>query len=102
MHKTVLLDFDIRPHCCKLSFDVSNAHNEFCRHEAVRAVRTLVPKLLPWVKIGLCTDTSHVHVARDGHAYNFRSSGVATRVMHSPITFSPWCINELRMLCEIH
>ena len=66
MHKTVLLDVDIRPHCCKLSFDVSNAHNEFCRHEAVRAVRTLVPKLLPWVKIGLCTDTSHVHVARDG------------------------------------
>ena len=66
MHKTVLLDFDIRPHCCKLSFDVSNAHNEYGRHEAVSAVRAMVPTLLPWVKASLSTEAIHIHVARDG------------------------------------
>eukprot|EP00959_Pyramimonas_sp_CCMP1952_P194001 4056802-Pyramimonas_sp.AAC.1 len=66
MHKAALLDLDSRPGCCKLSLDVSNAHNEFSRESAARAVRELVPDMLPWVRLSLCTDTAHVHVARDG------------------------------------
>ena len=65
MHKTVLLDLEIRPHCCKLSFDVSNAHNEYSRHEAASAIRSMVPSLLAWVRTSLSTEAVHIHVARD-------------------------------------
>eukprot|EP00959_Pyramimonas_sp_CCMP1952_P395151 8279385-Pyramimonas_sp.AAC.1 len=59
MHKAALLDLDSRPSCCKLSLDVSNAHNEFSRESAARAVHELVPDMLPWVRLSLCTDTTH-------------------------------------------
>ena len=66
MHKAVLLDLDSRPACCKLSLDVSNAHNEYDRGVAARAVQKLVPELLPWARVGLGAATEHAHVARDG------------------------------------
>eukprot|EP00969_Alexandrium_andersonii_P088952 3926048-Alexandrium_andersonii.AAC.1 len=34
MHRSVMLDLDARADVVKLSFDVSNAHNEFCRQAA--------------------------------------------------------------------
>ena len=66
MHKAALLDLDSRPGCCKLSLDVSNAHNEYDRAAAARAVQAMVPELLPWARGGLGTAAVHVHVARDG------------------------------------
>eukprot|EP00959_Pyramimonas_sp_CCMP1952_P033299 698808-Pyramimonas_sp.AAC.1 len=66
MHKAVLLDLDSRPACCKLSLDVSNAHNEYDRAVAAQEVQQLVPDLLPWVRVGLGTATEHAYVASDG------------------------------------
>ena len=66
MHKAALLDLDSRPGCCKLSLDASNAHNEYDRAAAARAVQAMVPELLPWARGGLSTAAVHVHVARDG------------------------------------
>ena len=66
MHKTALLDFDARGHCCKLSLDVSNAHNEYDRTAAAASVRESVPDFLPWARVALCTATVHVHVGTDG------------------------------------
>ena len=65
MHKAALLDLDSRPGCCKLSLDASNAHNEYDRAAAARAVQAMVPELLPWARGGLCTAAVHVHVAQD-------------------------------------
>eukprot|EP00959_Pyramimonas_sp_CCMP1952_P381665 7997633-Pyramimonas_sp.AAC.1 len=41
MHKAALLDLDSRPRCCKVSFDMSNAHNEFDRATAATAATAL-------------------------------------------------------------
>ena len=66
MHKTVLLDLDLRPDAVKISFDCSNAHKEFNRHAAIEAVTALVPDLLPWVSASLCSAAVHVHIGADG------------------------------------
>ena len=67
MHKAVLLDLDTRPNCCKLSFDCSNARNEFDRDVVADAVLELIPELLPWARTSLFTSTTHVHNASDGY-----------------------------------
>ena len=66
MHKTVLADLDSRPDCVKLSFDASNAHNEYDREAALEAVREDVPDLLPWAKAALSVAAVHAHVGTDG------------------------------------
>ena len=66
MHKAVLMDLDVRSDCCKMSFDVSNAHNEYDRHEASRAVQLKVPDLLPWARTSLSTSAVHVHMGAEG------------------------------------
>ena len=45
---------------------MSNAHYEFDRTTAATAVAALVPELVPWACLSLCTAATHVHVARDG------------------------------------
>ena len=60
MHKAVLTDLDIRPKSILHKFDVSNAHNEFDRAEALRVVTTEVPEMMPWVVSELCCPTEHV------------------------------------------
>jgi len=66
MHKAVLLDLDSRPSCVKVSFDCTNAHNEFSRDFAMGRIAALVPDLVPWVAAPLCTATCHIHRGSDG------------------------------------
>ena len=74
MHKAVLIDLDQRPDAIKASFDISNAHNEFCREAAVDEVRTHVPAMLPWLKGHLATDVSHVYLGEDGTHHTIQKS----------------------------
>ncbi len=66
MHKTVLVDLDIRDNACKFGFDASNAHNEFERDVATEAVSRSVPDMVPWVRGCLLLPAVHVHVGSDG------------------------------------
>ena len=66
MHKTVLVDLDQRPHALKAGFDISNAHNEFCREAAVEQVTANCPEMLPWLNGHLATIVVHVYVGEDG------------------------------------
>ena len=66
MHKAVLVDLDQRPNAIKASFDISNAHNEFCRHLASSQVSEHIPSLLPWLKGHLATPVTHVYLGEDG------------------------------------
>ena len=76
MHKAVLVDLDQRPNAVKASFDISNAHNEFCREAAVKEVQTHIPTMLPWLKGHLVTKVSHVYLGDDGtHHEISKSSG---------------------------
>ena len=67
MHKAVLLDLDSRPGAIKMSFDCSNAHNEFSRCAAAAEIERDLPDLLPWVVTSLTVTTTHAHVGTDGH-----------------------------------
>ena len=66
MHKTVLCDLDSHPHSVLQSFDVSNAHNEFDREEALDEVARVLPEMLPWVMASFNTDTMHAYVGPSG------------------------------------
>ena len=66
MHRTVLLDLDSRGDAVKLSLDISNAHNEFDRQEAIEEIATSVPSFLPWALPGLLLCPQHVHTGADG------------------------------------
>ena len=81
MHRTVLLDLDSRPDAVKVSFDVSNAHNEFDRGCAWRAIQELVPAMAAWAWAPLVATPTHVHVGEGGHETRLRKDRGATRAM---------------------
>ena len=66
MHKTVLADLDTNEHCVPHEFDVSNAHNEFDRTEALDVIRTEIPEMMPWVLKELCTETYRAYLGSSG------------------------------------
>ena len=71
MHHTALLDLGTRPDATKVSFDISNAHNELERADMVAAVQADVPDLLPWVLTGVLSDTTHMYRGIDGQVCPF-------------------------------
>ena len=66
MYKTAQADLDARPLAVLHSFDVSNAHNEYERVDAIRAISELCPDMLPWVNAELTTPTVHVYIGLNG------------------------------------
>ena len=74
MHKAVLIDLDQRPNAVKASFDISNAHNEFCRESAVEEVKTHVPAMLPWLKGHFATKVAHVYLGEEGTHHTIEKS----------------------------
>ena len=89
MHKAVLVDLDQRPNAVKTSFDISNAHNEFCREAAVKEVQTHIPTMLPWLKGHLVTDVSHVYLGDDGTTTPSRRPEEETKATPSRPSSSP-------------
>ena len=65
MHKTVLVDLDSRGQVAKLSFDVTNAYNEYDRAYVANCVKQNVPDFLPWVQASLSVASQHIHVGSD-------------------------------------
>ena len=74
MHRTVLLDLDVRATAVKLGFDVSNAHNEFDRNVAASEISNRMPDMVPWVRG--CLELAPVHVwrASDGSTMELEKS----------------------------
>jgi len=75
-----------------MSYDCSNAHNEFTRDSALQAVEAAVPELLPWVGAALCTATVHVHLGQDGVQTSLRKTrggdqGDAITALTFPLTY---------------
>ena len=70
----MLVDLDQRPNAVKASFDISNAHKEFCREAAVKEVQTHIPTMLPWLKGHLVTEVSHVYLGDDGTHHTIKKS----------------------------
>ena len=66
MHKTALAHLDSCPTSALRSFDVSNAHNEFERADAVQAITLECPDLLPWALPELSTPAQHIYVGPSG------------------------------------
>ena len=66
MHRTVMLDLDARGDVVKLSFDVSNAHNEFCRQVAADEIEAAVPELMAWARPYLEVEALHAYTSPDG------------------------------------
>jgi hypothetical protein len=66
MHKTAQTDLDMRPSACLLSLDVSNAHNEFERAEAAKAIAELLPDLSAWTSPELAATYTGVYVGSSG------------------------------------
>ncbi len=94
MHKTVLVDLDSRDDAVKLSFDASNAHNEYDRAVAAQCVRDDVPDLLPWVRGALSIEATHQHVGMDGTRTYLRKTrggdqGDALTALIFPLTYKP-------------
>ena len=92
MHKSVLVDLDSRSDAIKLSFDVSNAHNEFDRGYAIQCIREDVPDLLPWVRGPLCHEAVHEYVGMDGSRMQLRKTrggdqGDAITSLVFPLTY---------------
>ena len=92
MHKSVLVELDRRDDGVKLSFDASNAHNEYDRTVAAECVREDVPDMLPWVRAPLSIEAVHEHVGMDGIRTEFRKTrggdqGDALTALLFPLTY---------------
>ena len=66
MHKSVLVALDSRVGIAKVSFDASNAYNEFDRTYALQCVQSDVPEMVPWIKASLSVPAVHEYVGADG------------------------------------
>lgn len=65
--KKAQADLVTRPGCVLGPFDVTNAHNEFERADAIEAVQTMCPDMSPCVLPELTTPTEHLHTALSGN-----------------------------------
>ena len=66
MHKTALSHLDSHPASAIRSFDVSNAHNEFERADALEAIAQECPDLLPWASPELIHPAVHIYIGPSG------------------------------------
>ena len=92
MQRSVLVDLDQRPNAIKASFDISNAHNELCRHVAVAEVSEHAPSLLPWLKGHIATPVTHVYLGEDGTHHQIVKSrggdqGDAVTALRFPLVY---------------
>lgn len=52
----------------------AHAHNEFCRQDALSAVESAIPGVVPWVAGPLCAVVTHVHNGLDGTRTELKTS----------------------------
>ena len=92
MHKSVLIGLDIRAGVAKVSFDASNAHNEFDRSVAMQSVKDDIPELLPWVAASLSIEAVHEYVGEHGKRMQLQKTrggdqGDALTALLFPLTY---------------